>query len=87
MTVPVQSTIGYSQNDPQGKTFSIINSETGKSIGHCEPDLSENSAKVDRVFIGDSQIKGKKLCKEITTLLLDYGLNILHQPFIELNGF
>lgn len=43
--------------------------------------------KIDRLIIGDSQMKGKGLCKQLINLLLDYGFNILHQPLIELNVF
>lgn len=88
MTFPVtKEQLDISQSDPQRNAFSIINTETGKSIGHCELYLLENSAKIDRVIIGDNQMKGKGLCKQLINLLLDYGFNILHQPLIELNVF
>lgn len=79
--------LDISQSDPQRNAFSIINTETGKSIGHCELYLLENSVKIDRVIIGDNEMKGKGLCKQLIRLLLDYGFNILNQPVVELNVF
>lgn len=88
MAFPVnKEQLDISQSDPQRNAFSIINTETGKSIGHCELYLLESSAKIDRVIIGDKQMKGKGLCKQLIRLLLDYGFNILHQPVVELNVF
>jgi hypothetical protein len=42
MTFPVtKEQLDVSQSDPQRNAFSIINTETGKSIGHCELYLLE----------------------------------------------
>lgn len=79
--------LDVSQNDKNRFAFSIINQETGESIGHCELYLLENSARIDRVIIGDSSMKGKGLCGQIMNLLLDYGFNTLNQPVLELNVF
>lgn len=88
MTFPVtKEQLDISQSDGKRNAFSIINSATGKSIGHCELYLLENSAKIDRVIIGDPSMKGKGLCNPLMKLLLDYGFNILKQPVIELNVF
>jgi RimJ/RimL family protein N-acetyltransferase len=88
MTFPVTNEqLDISQTDKNRIAFSIINLETGKSIGHCELYLMENSTKIDRVLIGDRSMKGKGLCSQLMSLLLDYGFNVLNQPVIELNVF
>ena len=88
MEFPVtKEQLDISQSDNKRNAFSIIDSETGKSIGHCELYLLENSAKIDRVIIGDRSMKGKGLCYQLMKLLLDHGFNVLRQPAIELNVF
>ncbi|HET6994769.1 MAG TPA: GNAT family protein [Chitinophagaceae bacterium] len=88
MNFPVtEEQLDISQADPNRHAFSIIHTATGQSIGHCELYLFENSAKIDRVIIGDRSMKGKGLCGPLMDLLLDYGFNILKQPVIELNVF
>ena len=88
MSFPVtEEQLDLSQADKNRNAFSIIDIETGKSIGHCELYLLENSAKIDRLIIGDASMKGKGLCRQIINLLLDYGFNNLNQSTIELNVF
>lgn len=79
--------LDISQSDKNRFAFSIINVETGKSIGHCELYLLENSARIDRLIIGDNSMKGKGLCSQVMNLLLEYGFSILNLPRIELNVF
>lgn len=88
MVFPVtKDQLDISQSDPRRNAFSIINIETGKSIGHCELYFMENSAKIDRVIIGDRSMLGKGLCSLLMKLLLDYGFDVLGQPVVELNVF
>ena len=88
MSFPVTSEqLDVSQGDPNRNAFSIIDTETGKSIGHCELYLLENSAKIDRVIIGDRSMKGKGICNQLMDLLLDRGFNVMNQELIELNVF
>lgn len=88
MTFPVtEKQLDISQSDKNRIAFSIINEETGKSIGHCELYMLENSAKIDRLIIGDPSMKGKGLCVPIIRSLLDYGFTVLDQQLIELNVF
>ena len=88
MEFPVtEDQLDVSQRDKNRFAFSIINLETGKSIGHCELYIMESSARIDRVIIGDSSMKGKGLCGQIMNLLLEYGFNTLNQPVLELNVF
>jgi RimJ/RimL family protein N-acetyltransferase len=88
MTFPVTAAqLDLSQSDKKRHAFSIISTETERSIGHCELYLLENSAKIDRVLIGDPSMKGKGLCLPLIHLLLDFGFNFLNQRVIELNVF
>ena len=88
MSFPVtEEQLDLSQSDKNRNAFSIINIETGKSIGHCELYRLENSVKIDRLIIGDPSMKGKGLCGQIIQLLLEYGFNKLKQSLIELNVF
>ena len=88
MNFPVtREQLDISQSDPRRNAFSILDTETGRSIGHCEIYLKENSGLIDRVIIGDHSMRGKGLCGPLMQLLLDYGFNILGQTVIELNVF
>jgi len=88
MIFPVtREQLDVSQADPKRNAFSIIYTETGKSIGHCELYLMENSAKIDRVIIGDRSMKGKGICSQLMGLLLDHGFSVMNQDLIELNVF
>ena len=88
MSFPVTSEqLDVSQGDPNRNAFSIIDTETDKSIGHCELYLMENSAKIDRVIIGERSMKGKGICSQLMDLLLDHGFNVMNQELIELNVF
>ena len=88
MKFPVtEEQLDISQADKNRIAFSIINSETGSSVGHCELYMLKNSAKIDRLIIGDSSMKGKGLCSQIMSLLLEYGFTELNQTEIELNVF
>jgi RimJ/RimL family protein N-acetyltransferase len=88
MNFPVtKDQLDVSQCDIKRNAFSIIDEETGRSIGHCELYLMEDSVKIDRVIIGDRTMKGKGLCRPLIQLLVDYGFNVLDQPVVELNVF
>lgn len=88
MSFPVTAEqLDISQADKNRNAFSIIDTATGRSIGHCELYIMESTVKIDRLLIGDPSMKGKGLCSEIIKLLLEYGFNILHRQEIELNVF
>jgi RimJ/RimL family protein N-acetyltransferase len=88
MTYPItEAQLDHSQADTNRHAFNIVNQETGKSVGHCELYMLENSAKIDRLIIGDPSLKGKGLCGQIMKLLLEYGFTVLSQSKIELNVF
>jgi RimJ/RimL family protein N-acetyltransferase len=79
--------LDISLTDNNRIAFRIVNNETNLSIGHCEIYLSDNSAKLGRIVIGDKEQRGKGLGKQIVTLLLDYTFSNLEKPEVELNVF
>ena len=79
--------LDLSQSDKKRFAFSIVHNETNQSIGHCELYMLENSARIDRIIIGDTSMKGKGICAPLMKLLLQYGFNHLHLPMLELNVF
>jgi len=79
--------LDLSQSDKSRFAFSIVYNETNQSIGHCELYLLENSARIDRIIIGDKSMKGKGICGMLMSLLLQYGFRELKLPMLELNVF
>ena len=79
--------LDLSQSDKNRFAFSIVWNETNQSIGHCELYLLENSARIDRIIIGDKSMKGKGICGMLMSLLLQYGFRELKLPMLELNVF
>ena len=79
--------LDLSQSDKNRFAFSIVWNETNQSIGHCELYLLENSARIDRIIIGDKSMKGKGICGILMSLLLQYGFHELNLPMLELNVF
>ena len=79
--------LDLSQSDKNRFAFSIVWNETNQSIGHCELYLLENSARIDRIIIGDKSMKGKGICGMLMSLLLQYGFHELNLPMLELNVF
>lgn len=87
MSFPVTNEqLDISQSDPNRNAFSIIDTETGRSIGHCELYLTGTTAKIDRVIF-DPSMKGKGLCTPLIKLLVTHGFEVLNQPIVELNVF
>jgi RimJ/RimL family protein N-acetyltransferase len=76
-----------SLNDPNRIAFRLVSNETNASIGHAEIYLSEQSAKICRILIGDKNQRGKGLCSQIIRLLLDHTFYKLENPLVELNVF
>ena len=79
--------LDISQSDKKRFAFSIVHNETNQSIGHCELYLLEDSARIDRIIIGDKSMKGKGICGQLMSLLLQYGFYELKSPMLELNVF
>lgn len=79
--------LDISLNDKNRTAFSVVNNETDLSIGHCEIYLSNDSAKIGRIIIGDREQRGKGLGQQIVTLLLDFIFSSPDKTIVELNVF
>ena len=67
--------------------FRVVDDCTTLSIGYSEIYLSDNSAKVGRIIIGDKEKRGKGLGQQIVNLLLDFTFSNLNRTVVELNVF
>jgi len=74
-------------NDRNTISFSVVSTESNRSIGHCEIMISPDSAKLGRILIGEKEQRGKGLGQQIVGLLLEYTFSILQQTKVELNVF
>lgn len=76
-----------SYSDPNRFPFSVIEKSSGVCIGHAEIYLTEFSACIGRIIIGETKLRGKGFGQGIVRQLLDYCFNVLNQKNIELNVF
>lgn len=76
-----------SLKDPKRIAFKLIDSESNTHIGHAEIYLTDNSAKLGRILIGDPTFRGKGLCKQIINELVNYVYSNTDRTLIELNVF
>ena len=67
--------------------FKVIDTESEQIIGHCEIYLTEQSAKLCRILIGDKSFRGKGLGLQIVIILLEKSFTNFDKPFVELNVF
>jgi len=79
--------LDISLSDKSRIAFSIISNETNSSIGHAEIYLSESSAKIGRILIGDAKQRGKGLGQQIVNSLLEHTFFKLDKATVELNVF
>ena len=79
--------LDISLRDTNRISFSVVNTATHLSIGHCEIYLSPDSAKIGRILIGEKEQRGKGLGQQIVSLLLEYTFSTLQQTKVELNVF
>ena len=79
--------LDLSELDVNRISFTVADAGTGASIGHGELYVSEDSAKLGRIIIGNEQHRGKGLGQEIVVQLLRYAFTKLNKPLAELNVF
>jgi len=79
--------LAVSLSDKNRIAFRVVDNETGQGIGHAEIYLSENSAKLGRILIGNQQHRGKGLGQQIVRLLLDFSFTNFDIQMVELNVF
>lgn len=76
-----------SVNDKNRFSFKVVNSNTNVTIGHAEIYLTDQSAYLGRIIIGDKELRGKGLGQQIVHLLLDYAFSKHDKIKVELNVF
>jgi RimJ/RimL family protein N-acetyltransferase len=76
-----------SLSDKNRFAFRVVNDKTNFSIGHSEIYLTDQSAYLGRILIGDKEQRGKGLGRQIVNLLLDFIFSNLDKTKVELNVF
>jgi RimJ/RimL family protein N-acetyltransferase len=76
-----------SLSDKNRFAFKVVNCETNVVIGHSEIYLTDQSAYLGRIIIGDKEQRGKGLGQQIVNLLLDFVFSKLDKIKAELNVF
>jgi RimJ/RimL family protein N-acetyltransferase len=79
--------LDVSLSDKNRLAFRVIDNETNLGVGHAEVYLSENTAKIGRILIGDTAHRGKGLGQQIMGLLLDFSFTTFNISLVELNVF
>ncbi len=67
--------------------FKIIETDLKQIIGHCEIYLTETSARLCRVLVGEKSFRGKGLGLEVVKLLLDKCFKDINCSQVELNVY
>lgn len=75
-------------SDVRSTAYNIVNVETGQVIGHAELVESETAMlKIDKLLIGDSDMRGKGIGGKVIRLLLMTAFNRSGIDVVELNVF
>jgi len=67
--------------------FRVIDQFSENIIGHCEVYLTETSAKLCRILIGEKSFRGKGLGLEVVNLLLEKCFKEFKSSLVELNVY
>ncbi len=67
--------------------YKIVELSSQKVIGHCEIYLSETSAKLCRILIGDKSFRGKGFGFDAVNLMLYKCFNEFNYSLVELNVY
>lgn len=76
-----------SLRDKHRFSFRVVNCKTNVTIGHSEIYLTDHSAYLGRIIIGDKKQRGKGLGQQIVNLLLDFVFSKFDKIKVELNVF
>lgn len=69
-------------------SFTIIDTEQNKKVGHAEVVLSgEKTYKIDKLIIGDKANRGRGIGEKVINELLDFSFQNLNALIVELNVF
>lgn len=72
----------------ESKSFNVVLGETGKIIGHAELiDTGVGTCKIDKVIIGDKDLRGKGIGEELIRALVSYAREMMQKEEVELNVF
>lgn len=78
---------GYLKDD-NSQAFNIVDTGTGKIIGHAELyKTGGHIYKIDKLIIGDTASRGKGFCFSIMKALSNYAFEELQANTVELNVF
>jgi RimJ/RimL family protein N-acetyltransferase len=76
-----------SMEDKNRLAFTVIEEGTNEKIGHCEIYLTDTTAKLGRIIVGDKRHRGKGFGKQIVSALVEFVFTHLDRTTIELNVF
>ncbi len=79
--------LDMSLSDKNRFLFQVIDVTTEKEIGHAEIHLSEQSAFLGRILIGEKKLRGIGFGQQIVQHLLEFAFGTLNQQKVELNVF
>jgi len=67
--------------------YKVIEETSNRTIGHCEIYISDSSAKLCRILIGEKSFRGKGLGVELVSQLLEKCFKQFNSLFVELNVY
>jgi RimJ/RimL family protein N-acetyltransferase len=76
-----------SLSDNKRFAFQVVDASVQRTIGHAEIYLSEQSAFLGRILIGEKELRGMGIGQQIVNHLLDFTFTELKQQTVELNVF
>ena len=79
--------LNESLNEKGRFAFQVVNENDNLPIGHCEIYLTNNTAALGRILIGEKSFRGKGLGKIIVKKLLKYIEENIDRKKVELNVF
>lgn len=79
--------LDHSQGDSNRIAFKVTDAATGVMIGHAELYQAGQSVYLSRILIGEKELRGRGMGKQIVSLLLDYAFTILGKTTAQLNVF
>jgi RimJ/RimL family protein N-acetyltransferase len=73
--------------DPNRFSFKVMVNNTNECIGHCEVLVTDLTAKIGRVIIGNKNARGKGYGEQVMRELVKFALAHINRSIIELNVF
>jgi RimJ/RimL family protein N-acetyltransferase len=79
--------LDQSLSDTNRFAFTIADTATGAPVGYAEINLTDKTACLGRILIGDKSMRGKGLGTQVVQLLLAYAFSRFDKTVAELNVF